>query len=264
MFTFSNYYLATSIEDAYLELMKNKKNIILGGTSYLRMSNSHYNCAIDLSHCNLNYIKEEKEYFHIGAMCTLRDLEINLSLNKYFSSVISKSLEFILGVQFRNNATVGGSIFSKYGFSDLIPTLLILDTEVVLFKKGTMSLEKFLETPMNLKDILLEIKIKKDSKRAFYKTVRKSSTDYGILNLSLSLDENKKFKISIGNRPGKGILLHNLMNHLNSNLPLNEDILKDFINKISFDDNMRGSKEYRNLLAFNLLNNIFKEELNCY
>ena len=77
MFSFKNYLAVTTLEEAYNELLKNKKNIVLGGTSYLRMGNVSYNTAIDLSNLTLNYIREEGEYIHIGAMTSFRDLETN-------------------------------------------------------------------------------------------------------------------------------------------------------------------------------------------
>ena len=49
MFTFTNFFPASTIEEAYNELVKNKKNVILGGTSYLRMGNMNYNTAVDIS-----------------------------------------------------------------------------------------------------------------------------------------------------------------------------------------------------------------------
>ncbi|MGL4307836.1 FAD binding domain-containing protein [Cetobacterium sp. SF1] len=263
MFTFTNYYLPNSLDEAHEELMKNKKNIILGGTSYLRMSDVNYNTAIDLSNLGLNYIKEDSEYIYIGAMATFRDVETNPLLKKYFNGIIPKSLEFILGVQFRNNVTVGGSVFSKYGFSDFIPTLLALETQVTLYKNKTMSLEKFLETPMNLRDILVEIKIKKNNSLGIYRSVRKSKTDYPIVNLAIVKNNENDFKIAIGSRPGKAILFKELMNFLKEKKSLDKNILQELLKTVSFDDNMRGSKEYRELLVLNLLYSILKEDFQC-
>ncbi|MFQ7552525.1 MAG: FAD binding domain-containing protein [Blautia marasmi] len=47
---------------------------------------------------------------------------------------IRESLRHIVGVQFRNCATVGGSIWGRFGFSDVLTMLLALDTEVELLK----------------------------------------------------------------------------------------------------------------------------------
>ena len=39
-----------------------------------------------------------------------------------------KSLRHIVGVQFRNCATIGGSIWGRYGFSDVLTMFLAMDT----------------------------------------------------------------------------------------------------------------------------------------
>lgn len=41
---------------------------------------------------------------------------------------VRESLRHIVGVQFRNLATVGGSIFGRFGFSDVLTMFLALDS----------------------------------------------------------------------------------------------------------------------------------------
>ena len=62
-------------------------------------------------------------------MCTLRQLETNTDLNRYFDGLMREMVRHIVGVQFRNGATVGGSLYGRYGFSDVLTALLVLDTE---------------------------------------------------------------------------------------------------------------------------------------
>ena len=146
MFTLMELVQPSSLEEAYEILMKRKNNIVIGGSAFLRMGEKRIGTGIDLSNLNLNLIEETEDYIEIGAMTTLRDLEVSPILNNYFDKVIPNSVKDIIGVQFRNVATVGGSVFSRYGFSDLIVALLSLDTEVELYKGGKMSLEEFLNT----------------------------------------------------------------------------------------------------------------------
>ncbi|MGL4568044.1 MAG: FAD binding domain-containing protein, partial [Fusobacteriaceae bacterium] len=107
MFQFTKYFAAPTLDAAYDELTKNKKNVILGGTSFLRMGNTLYNTGIDLMNLSLSYIREEGEFFHIGAMTTFRDLETDENLNGFFGDFFRESVKNVLGVQFRNNVTVG-------------------------------------------------------------------------------------------------------------------------------------------------------------
>ena len=92
MFTFTNFFPASTIEEAYNELVKNKKNVILGGTSYLRMGNMNYNTAVDISNVeDIDKIIEKEDSFEIGAMASFRQLETDKALYKYFP-VISNAV----------------------------------------------------------------------------------------------------------------------------------------------------------------------------
>lgn len=66
-------------------------------------------------------------------MVTLRELETNKLLNELTYGAFSESVKHIVGVQFRNLATVGGSVFGRYGFSDIITLLVALNAEVQLY-----------------------------------------------------------------------------------------------------------------------------------
>nr|WP_307775723.1 FAD binding domain-containing protein [uncultured Cetobacterium sp.] len=264
MFSFSKIFLATSLDEAYSELIKNKNNVVLGGTSYLRMGNNNWNVAIDLSNLNLNYILEEESTVKIGCMTTFRDMEKSPLLKKYFGNIFNLALRDIIGVQFRSNVTAGATVFSKYGFSDLIPVLLTLNSKVSLVNGGEIPLEDFLNETSIRKDILKEIIIPKTELITSFQCVRKSKTDYSILNMAIAMDNtNKNITISVGARPGKAILAKSTMEILNSSI--NEDNLikamKNICNEIPVDSNMRGSKNYRELLLAALLRKGIQEVL---
>ena len=129
--TIANYLRPESLSEAY-ELNQKKANRVLGGMMWLRLCSPRIQNAIDLSGLDLDYIKETEEAFEIGAMCSLRSLETHPGLETYFRGAIKESVRHIVGVQFRNQATVGGSIYGRFGFSDVLTCLLALDTEVVL------------------------------------------------------------------------------------------------------------------------------------
>lgn len=50
---------------------------------------------------------------------------------------MKESLRHIVGVQFRNLATVGGSLWGRFGFSDVLTLLLALDAQVELPPRRT-------------------------------------------------------------------------------------------------------------------------------
>jgi len=241
------YSAPESIGEAYDLLMEKKKNVILGGGAFIRMSSKNIPNIIDLSKAKLDYITEEESVFNIGAMTTFGDIEHSKVLGTYFNNVLEKSIREIVGIQLRNIVTVGGTVYSRYGFSDLITGLLALDTKVNLYSQGSLSLEEFLKEGSKEKDILESITIKKDGRKANFLSMRNSTGDYAILNVAVSVLEGKH-KIAVGARPGRGILATNAMKFLDENGITEknaEEAGKMVSNELTFGTNSRGSMEYR-------------------
>lgn len=246
MFTFSKYLKASSLEEAYEVLTKNKNNAILGGTAYMKMGNRHLNTVVDLSSLNLDFIIEDEEKIEIGAMTTLRSIEVSGVLKENFHGIVALSVKDIVGVQLRNIATVGATVFSKYGFSDFIPALLALDARVVLFKRGEVSLDEFLQSDRE-QDILEKIVIRKKALRASFQTIRRSKSDYAVLNVVVSKD-NGNVRIVVGARPGRAVLAKNAMKILKDQELTDKNIhsaCEAAAEELIFGDNMRASGEYR-------------------
>lgn len=248
MITIKEYVAPAEIKEAYEILVSKKKNVILGGCGFIKMGSANINTAIDLCNLSLDYIKEEENEIFIGADTLLRDLEINEIIKKYCNGVISEAVSNIVGVQFRNIARVGASVFSKYGFSDLIPALLVLDAKVKLYNGGLIELERFLESK-HQKDILVEVVLPKKRGQAVFNSIRKSSTDFAILNGAMFKGEDNNCKIAIGARPGRAKLAVKAASLLEKKeINSEQDILlaaEIASEELSFGTNLRGSKEYR-------------------
>lgn len=245
MFTIDKYILAENLDQAY-ELNKNKRNVIIGGMLWIKMGRKRIGTVIDLSALGLNTIEEDDDSFKIGCMCTLRDIEVHEGLKNSFNNVLSKSVENIVGVQMRNLATIGGSIYSRFGFSDILTALLALDTYVELYKGGIVSLDKYVDMPLD-NDILIKIIIKKDGRKVIYSSHRMSATDFPVLTCAVSNIENKWYVVH-GARPMKASLSQFEL----SVKPLHEEIetaIAKVVEETNFGTNIRGSKEYRQILA---------------
>ncbi len=245
MFTIDKYVVAESLEQAY-ELNQSRRNVILGGMLWLKMGRKKIGTAIDLTALNLNLIEEDGDSFKIGCMCTLRDIEVHTGLKKYFNNMIAKSVEHIVGVQMRNMATVGGSIYSRFGFSDILTVLLSLDSYVELYKGGIVSLNEYVQMPLD-NDILIRIIIKKDCRKVYYSSHRMSSSDLPVLNCSVS-NIGDTWNIALGARPQKSILIKFDINESPSNEEINK-IVSKAVDASSFGTNYRGSEKYRKILA---------------
>ena len=109
MLTIQNYKKVESLEEAY-ELNQKKANRIVGGMMWMRMGDNRMNTAIDMSGLGLDKIEEKDDEFIIGAMASLRQIELHDGLNKYTHGAVCEAVKDIVGVQFRNLATIGGSI----------------------------------------------------------------------------------------------------------------------------------------------------------
>ena len=254
MLKIKNYVKVESLEEAY-ELNQKRTACVLGGMVWLKMGNRNVTTAIDLSGLGLDTITETEEEFVIGCMTPLRDLELHPGLHTYTNGAIRESLRHIVGVQFRNCATVGGSIWGRFGFSDVLTMLLALDTEVELFKGGRVCLSDFVKMPKD-RDILVHIIIKKTPVKAAYLSQRNTKTDFPVLACCVSLSENG-VKAVYGARPAKALLLKDEENILAGLETMSPEERKTAIGKfadyaatnVPTSGNMRGSAEYRTLLV---------------
>lgn len=260
--TIDTYVKPKNTKEAYDYLKSKKGAVLIGGGTFIHLCPKHIPLAIDLSQANLNYIKETKTSIEIGAMVTLREVETNELLQKYFSNIICKSVENIVGVQLRNSATVGATVYSKYGFSDFITALRVLDTNVVLFNKGEMSLDEFIKSDIK-KDLLEKVIIKKEKLRASFNMMRNSIGDYAILNVAVSKSE-EKIKIAVGARPVVAAYPTNAIDYINLNEINEETAEKAGIiasQELAFGNNGLGSSEYRKHLCINLVKSTLLEVL---
>lgn len=264
MFTIKDLIQPQTLEEAYNVLTSRRNNTVLGGCAFLKMGSKKIGTAIELSKLNLNYIKEVGDYIEIGASTTLRDIEINSLISNSFNGVLTNAVENIIGIQFRNVVNIGATVFSKYGFSDVITALLALDTEVELYKGGRMSLNDFLKRPCD-KDLLTGILIKKNTRKAIYKSFRNSSTDFPILNVTVSkLDSD--WKIVVGARPATAriaVKASNLLSKEELNENLIEKVAQMVTEELTFGGNTRGSAEYRQAICKVLVKRAILEVKSC-
>ena len=183
MIKIKDYIRAGSLEEAY-ELNQKRSACILGGMLWTKMGQRQVQTAIDLSGLGLDQIEESEEEFSIGCMVTLRQMEEHEGLNAYTDGAARESVRSIVGVQFRNLATVGGSIFGRFGFSDVLTLFLALDTEVELVHAGRMTLAEFACSKRD-RDVLVRLIVKKHEGVTVYQSHRNSRTDFPVLTCAV-------------------------------------------------------------------------------
>ena len=244
MIRIQNYVMAESLEEAY-QLNQNKRSRIIGGMLWLKMSSIAVHTAIDLSRLGLNKIEETEEEFSIGAMTTLRQLELHEGLNAYANGAVAKAVHDIVGVQFRNMATVGGSIFGRFGFSDVLTVFLAMDAHVELYKGGIVPLEEFVNMEKD-RDILVRLIVKKKPGCFAYQAMRNQRTDFPVLTCAVSKVEGA-YRVVVGARPAKARVLRDEQGLLSGGVT--EESAKAFAafaaETLPTGSNVRGTAEYR-------------------
>mgnify|MGYP002513046648 CR=1 FL=1 len=247
MIQIKQYVKASSLDEAY-ELNQKRNNVIIGGMHWLKMMSKNIGTAIDLSGLGLDQIVETEDAFEIGCMVSLRQLELHQGLNAYSNGAVRDAVKDIVGTQFRNTATVGGSIYGRYGFSDVLTVFLAMDTTVVLHKAGEIPLETYAQMKAD-RDILVKLIVKKNAKYIAYQAQRHARTDFPILTCAVGYVDGQ-WRAAVGARPMRAVLVKDEKNLLTE---IDEKTAADFAlavsDELSFGSNMRSSDEYRRMIA---------------
>ena len=211
MMTIREYKRAESLEEAW-QLNQKKPNRILGGMIWLKMETINVGTAIDLSGLGLDTIEENE------------------------------------GVQRRNLATVGGSIYSRFGFSDVLTMFLAMDCDVELYKGGILPLQEYAQRPYD-RDVLVRLIVKKTPMQLYYQSVRNSQTDIPVLTCAAARMENGDYRIVIGARPLRAVRFELPAEPALAGEQLAAQFAEGIKTQIVTGSNMRGSAEYRRHLA---------------
>lgn len=247
MLQFKNYARPETVEEAYELLRKGRMNRVLGGGVWLRLQERRISTVIDLSACGLDKIEETEDSFVIGSMVTLHQLETHAAFNDATCHVFEHAVRDIVGTQMRNCATVGGSVFGRFGFSDVLTALLALDCEVELVGAGVVSLATFASMPYE-RDILTHVIVRKHDYAANFQVVRRSATDFPVLNVCAARWDG--WHVAVGARPTRARLLEGERLGLPGDFtPEQLDAACERLSELPVGSNMRGSERYRRHLA---------------
>ena len=279
MLEIKNYRRAASLEEAF-ELNQKKANRIIGGMLWLKMSRGRCATAIDISGLGLNTIEEDEKEFRIGCMATLRQLELHPGLNAFSCGAVRDAVSPIVGVQFRNLATVGGSVWGRFGFSDVLTVLTALGASVELYKKRMVPIEEFARMPYD-RDILVRVIVPKsmpaaeggpqaEARAAGFAalSVRNSRTDFPVLTVAAGYAESEaagngpaenmtnrnlhtSVRVAVGARPQKAMLLTDPEGFLQGGV--SEESARAYAawaaEQVPTGSNLRGSAAYRKHLT---------------
>jgi CO/xanthine dehydrogenase FAD-binding subunit len=247
-----HYHVMKSLKETYEFITNEPKSVILGGGAWLKFMDREIEHALDLRNLYMDQIKIDDQEIVIGSMTPLHKIESHPTIQKFHNGLLSNALSHILGIAFRNIATIGGSIVGRYGFSDVITPLLALNTKLMFYPARTINLEDFLLERGKVKEILVAVRIPLVEGKGYYKKVSNTPLDFAILNIALT-KQHTNYAISIGSRPSVATRLKQTEAFLNQVDNFNDEVYQkvlDLMNlELSFGDNQQATASYRKSLA---------------
>lgn len=261
MYVIRNYVRPQTLEEA-AELNRKRSTTLLAGGIWLHMGDKRIATAADLTGLGLEQIERTDDEYRIGAMASLRELEIHPELNKRFHHVFRDALEGIVGVQLRNAATVGGSVWGRFGFSDVVAVFLTLHADVELYSRGRVSLDEFIDHERRDRDILTAVVLKDRPVAAAFNSFRLEAADIPALNVGVSYEPDRGLRVVVGGRPGLARPIDDPDWHPVPEKTTDEAIAayaKEAAAAFVYGSNLRGSAEYRQHLAAVLIKRLMKE-----
>ncbi len=192
------YHSPATITAAITLLAEAGRTVIAGGTDLL--VNPRYMVGIrevvDIRNLELDYIREEHGWLHIGAGATMRTVARHKKIQALANGILARGAAVCGSPNIRNMATLVGNVASALPSADTPPPLLALDAEVVLAGlqgERIVPLENFFVGPAkSIRDLELirELRIPLDSidrlKGGFYK-IGRTSEDISIVNAAATL-----------------------------------------------------------------------------
>jgi carbon-monoxide dehydrogenase medium subunit len=151
-----NFIKPTSLEEALFSLQKytRKTRILAGGTDLLvqmklnRYDSPEYLMSLKGLH-ELNYLRWDDEGLSVGALTTIRELEVSSIIRQQFPA-LSDAVRNLGSVQVRNLATIGGNICRASPSADLVSPLVAYGARAIIFGQmgeRSVSVEEFFVGP---------------------------------------------------------------------------------------------------------------------
>lgn len=258
-----NYYRPESIKEALTLINdENDKNIIIGGGSFLAFSNDpSIDGLVDIEKLGFDKLKLETNTIKIGSRVSIRVMQKSNLLKKYFSGSINFcASKYFTSLQ-RNQATIGGILYSSFSNTEIIMMLLGLDTEVIyenLEGEKRIDINKLLKSsPQNTLrySIIKAIEIKIKNLNVYLQRIAKTETDIPIISTMLIDDYDSGIKK----------ILFSCVNHLPviyifKNNESHEQILNRIKNEFKPISDIRASIEYRKEMAIILTKKLLNGE----
>jgi len=134
MWNLREYHRPEDLQTA-LELLRRPgvhTAVLAGGTDLMARRDRRIEAVVDLQALGLDYMREEDDGLHLGAMARLQELVESPLTRDLAGGLIARAARRSAGSVLRNQATIGGTVIAA-GDSPLACALLALDAQVVVF-----------------------------------------------------------------------------------------------------------------------------------
>lgn len=253
MASIQTFIQANSMEEVVEILQSDRSAAIIGGGAYLRLGKKRISKAINIQKLGLNAIEKTQEGYRIGAMVTYGDLE-RMPGNVFDG--FRRAVRDNVGVQLRNMVTVGATVFSRYGFSDLNTMMMALGATVEFAQMGTMPIEDYFSMERPMRDFLIAVNIPGDVEVTAFHALRLTTTDYAILNVA-AVQRDGRWRVAVGGRPGRACLCMEAAEQLeNGHIYQAATALAE---KLTFGTNRLAREDYRKCIAPGVLRRALEE-----
>jgi CO/xanthine dehydrogenase FAD-binding subunit len=192
------YHSPTTLAEAVSLLAEDGRTVIAGGTDLL--VNPRYMVGVrevvDIRKLELDYMREENGWLHIGAGATMRTVARHPKIQALANGILARGAAVCGSPNIRNMATLVGNVASALPSADTPPSLLALDAQVVLVDtqgERIVSLDSFFVGPaqsVRERELIRELRIPLDNidtiKGGFYK-IGRTAEDISIVNTAATL-----------------------------------------------------------------------------
>jgi len=184
---------------------------LAGGIDIVLYAPATVTTLIDLKALDLDTIRQGTKGLEVGATATMTSILESRTARAYLDGFLVRVLREVASPLQRNLATMGGSLAMAHPWSDVIPALLALDAEAVVFdgSERTVAVESLLELRTHggfpiVMTILLPAP--PSGARGAFLSLTRTAFDVAVLNAACVAETEggvlKNVRIAVGGTPG--------------------------------------------------------------
>lgn len=196
-----NHLYPNTIEEVFEYLGEPNSKLLAGGTGLSLEKNLKLETLIDLQNVKLSYIKDEGEYYAIGAMTSSHEI--------YRYEQLPDSLKYaaysVGDTPIMHAVTIGGNLAKNYNWVDLPPMLWALESSIVIHNPNetVMSSDEFfayskLNNISARRELITEIRVPKSKENSFseYQSFMTTENEKAQLSLASYFEWDENGQIS--------------------------------------------------------------------